>query len=220
MSERDVILGMTRAFERVDSASQVREVIRTLKEPSDARVCLEQFLAAGFDELAEDPARARALANQVLDRVLEAMMVDAAELREDAVIGLHPRIAGSPALSVRLERLMDDLVERDQATVIEVIRKDGWRTQVDLVPGSGRATVSGLEAGEYEIRLSGRVIWSGEILPRHVLWEDTGNGRLRFAAATEDHDEDASLYFRLLGHDVEVRVYPGVESGTLEIGLR
>jgi hypothetical protein len=66
----------------------------------------------------------------------------------------------------------------------------------------------------------GHAIWTAELQPRHLVWRHAFSGqRLRLAAATHSCGSvgHTTVTVELLGGAIKVRVFPGLESGQVEI---
>ena len=77
----------------------------------------------------------------------------------------------------------------------------------------------GLTPGHYLIKLdTGRVIWEGSFTERALVWSKARPGRsLTVTAQTETPTEIPSFEVDLLQGELLLRVYPGIESGRLEV---
>lgn len=82
--------------------------------------------------------------------------------------------------------------------------------------------IRGLAPGQYAVKLStGRVLWEGMLLDRHLQWNKAYPGRaLDLAADSGDAKAGATLDLVLLEGEITVRVFPGVEMGRMEISVQ
>ncbi|MFH1742657.1 MAG: hypothetical protein ABIH23_26935 [bacterium] len=110
-------------------------------------------------------------------------------------------------------------IESSQYPVIEVMRDNDLVGLVafDVLPASGEITR--LVPGEYVVRFdSGRIIWKGTLEAKHLRWAAAYPGRpLRMAAKTGETTGPATLDESLLGGEIHLRIFPGVEVGRMEI---
>ena len=85
------------------------------------------------------------------------------------------------------------------------------------IPGSG--SIGNIEPGNYIIKLdTGRVLWKGKLSGKDVLWTEAFPGRaLDLAADTGDLEKVPSREIRLLEGELIFRVFPGMETGRIEI---
>lgn len=81
--------------------------------------------------------------------------------------------------------------------------------------------IPGIEPGEYALRLStGRLLWTGRIEANDVQWAAAyPTAALPLAAATDEGDAPWTRELRLLNNEIVMRVYPGIEKGTIGIRL-
>jgi len=123
-----------------------------------------------------------------------------------------PEEAGALILE-RLDRPMTVriLVERDRTLI----------ATCDFDEATGTETVTGIEPGRYRLALeTGRLLWEGELAEGDLLWGKAHPGEgLPMAADSEDTAREPTLEMDLLDGTVVLRVYAGVEAGSLEITL-
>ena len=84
-----------------------------------------------------------------------------------------------------------------------------------------RKSIEGILPGSYMFRLNiGRVIWQGNLTGKDLIWiEAFGAKRLDLAAETENNKRIPTRKIVLLGGDVVLRTFAGVESGSIEVEL-
>jgi hypothetical protein len=73
--------------------------------------------------------------------------------------------------------------------------------------------------GHFTLKLAiGRVIWSGELTRKDLIWSEAfPREDLRLAAETEKLATNASRIIRLFNSEVILRVIPGIEHGNVDI---
>jgi hypothetical protein len=83
-------------------------------------------------------------------------------------------------------------------------------------------TIGGVVAGAYLLRLdTGRVLWEGRLAKEDLLWARAFPKQpLRVAADTGESRRQMTREIALLDGTVILRVFAGVESGTMEIELK
>jgi hypothetical protein len=104
-----------------------------------------------------------------------------------------------------------------------IIEKDGIR--MHSFPASGapvRTTLPYVEPGAYALRLStGRLLWEGDIEEKDLHLPTAFPGRaLALAADTGGLPRQASREIELLEGEVTLQVFPGLETGQIEIEVR
>ena len=102
------------------------------------------------------------------------------------------------------------------------IEKDGAPIAQILLDRAGPFTeVTNIIAGQYEIKLdTGRMLWSGPITEQDLVWSKAYPGRpLKAAADTAASQDKPTRRISLLDGALTLCVYPGPESGLLQIQL-
>ena len=133
------------------------------------------------------------------------------------------------AATARLEDAPEEvgaliLEELDRPMSAEVIieRNDVVVTSCYFEQGVGAHVVKGIEPGDYRLKLdTGRVLWEGHLSEKDLVWSKAFPGEdLSMAADTEGTPRRLTREFDLLDGMLTLRVYPGVETGSLEIELK
>ena len=93
------------------------------------------------------------------------------------------------------------------------------RAVLQVPSGLEPVSVPDIVPGRYAIHMStGRLIWEGEILPQQVLWAESHPGcDLEMAAQMGESEEEPTYVEPLLDGELELRLYPGLEGGTLQL---
>lgn len=88
-------------------------------------------------------------------------------------------------------------------------------------PRADRQVLRGITPGEYAVQLeTGRLLWEGELTKSHLVWAAAFPGRpVRFAADTGEVAGASTLDVELLGGEMFLKVFPGIESGMIEIEM-
>ena len=109
-----------------------------------------------------------------------------------------------------------------QFPVIEVERDGNIadRISFERIPASG--SIKELVPGTYRLKFdTGRDLWEGELTAEDLIWSAAFPGRpLQLAADTGETASPPSREFPLLGGEIAVRIFPGVESGRMEITVQ
>ncbi|NQU74932.1 MAG: hypothetical protein HQ546_01290 [Planctomycetes bacterium] len=86
---------------------------------------------------------------------------------------------------------------------------------------SGVQSVGDITQGAYRLSLdTGRVLWQGHLTSQDLLWAKAFPGEpLRMAADTDQVKQRPVREISLLEGALTLRIYPGVEAGSLEIEL-
>jgi hypothetical protein len=133
-------------------------------------------------------------------------------------------IAGSDS-SAGLLRSLRDRLDNPEASIPDdyaslVLEIEG-RGPVELrFQASGETlSVDDIQAGRHRLSLaSGQVLWEAELLQSDVIWACAFPLESLELAADTGEDSDRPTFIRtLLGGEVEIRVFAGLESGRMEI---
>ena len=216
------------AWESEDRTISLAEALREMEDWAEQSSHKERyrnfrrFIDEVQTQLLADPEAPRSHFPALVEEIVTAIATDtwegSAEDRE-AVLRLCQEI---PTLKSELERIRAELEPHLQREVpLEVELKQDGETQaaVRVPPGTEGVSVPGIIPGSYTLNLStGRKIWEGTILPNEVLWAEAYPSRdLELAAQTEETPGEPIRLETLLDGELEMRVYPGVESGTLQL---
>ena len=143
-----------------------------------------------------------------------------AEQLQDAIASIlsHPqwhRVYEQVSAEIR------SIADRPQPICV-CIEKDGIAIAQVLFDRAGQFTeVTNIIAGQYEIQLdTGRMLWSGPLTEQDLEWSNAHPGRpLKAAADTAASQDKPTRRISLLDGALTLCVYPGPESGLLQIEL-
>ena len=114
-------------------------------------------------------------------------------------------------------------VDQDKYTdvVIQVFSQKRLIGEKAFTKIPDRKSIKGILPGSYMLRLNiGRVVWQGNLTGKDLIWTEAfGAKRLDLAAETEDIKRIPTRKIVLLGGDVVLRTFAGVESGSIEVEL-
>ena len=123
-----------------------------------------------------------------------------------------------------LEEIIDHFMmrfdqESEEQPLIKLLLEHEGRIIHELDLSVAKASIGNITPGEYRLKLStGWVIWHGEIKAEDVLYAKAYPDRpLELAADTGDKQLEPSREIRLLDDELILRMYPGPESGHIEI---
>ena len=82
--------------------------------------------------------------------------------------------------------------------------------------------IAHVKPGHFIVKLStGRILWQGDLAEKDLLWAKAFPEQyFELAADTGDTDQPVTKELRLLNDELIIRVFPGIESGRLEIKVR
>jgi len=112
---------------------------------------------------------------------------------------------------------------RDRPPSRFILTKDGAAPrQFDAGLSRGFARLDNINPGFHSLSLdTGHVLWEGELTESHLLWAVAFPGEpLPMAADTGEAGNQPTLEEDLLDGEVVLRVFPGLEGGSMEIEMR
>lgn len=147
---------------------------------------------------------------------------DGDEDEREAVLEL---IRSEPRLQAEYERLSAMVGahgRKVKTTTINVLKDAELLTRIEFHRERPLASVGRVLPGDYSLALeTGRVIWEGRLVARDLLWSAAFPGRaLDLAADTGGRPTTTTREEQLLGGELTLRVYPGMEFGRIEVELR
>ncbi len=79
--------------------------------------------------------------------------------------------------------------------------------------------IAHVKPGYFEVKLNtGHILWQGNFIEKDLLWTKAFPERdFELAADTGDANQSVTKELRLLNDELIIRVFPGIESGRLEI---
>ena len=88
-------------------------------------------------------------------------------------------------------------------------------------PERGCRHVENVIPGKYTVKLDiGMTVWEGELTARNLLWSEAFREKdLQVAAQTMDLHQQPRKEIVLLDGALSIRVFAGIESGSIEIEL-
>jgi hypothetical protein len=102
---------------------------------------------------------------------------------------------------------------------INIARDEKLIASLPLKPSHIPLRISDAVAGHYTFQLNtGRVLWMGKLMETDlILIKAFPDSDLKLAATTEDWKLKPSKLIRLLGGEIVIRIFPGFESGIIEV---
>lgn len=154
--------------------------------------------------------------------LLPDLATDAWEGTSDEKEAILRLCEAHPDLKAELDRLRSELkppLGPRGPLQLELRRGPETQPVVQGPTGAEAVSVPGIVPAQYSLSLStGRLIWEGTILPKQALWAETYPGRdLKMAAQTGELEQEATYVESLLDGERELRLYPGIEAGTMRI---
>lgn len=112
-------------------------------------------------------------------------------------------------------------MDRPTSTELVLERDDTAVDRCSFEQPSGARTMGGISPGRYRLKTdTGLVLWEGSLTQQEVVWAKAfPDLDLPMAADTGDSRRQPTQEIDLLNGTLHLRVYPGLETGTIEITL-
>jgi len=215
------------AWEAPDRRQALSQALQELEKTSASTSYKEnyanfsRFLDEVETQLQADPHILKSHFLDLIDALLIPILTDTWEGSADDRNAILALCDAHSLLSQRLNQLRTHLEPALDVPELHLrVRKGDDIVAEVVVSGLSRGvSIPDITPGSYSIEISsGRVLWSGDLLPAHVLWTEAYPERdLQMAAQTDEVEDDPTLVASLLDGELELRLYPGLESGTLRL---
>ena len=216
------------AFQEPDLKTALREAfkkIRSLgKQPEYQQGFLQfqRFMAEmqeGIKAIPKSPGGPMPV--ELLDLTLQ-LAADSFEGSQAEAEALQDLVKSSPVWKEGFETLREEVSKSEASDweLMAVIERNGETiSSFPLLNPPFTKKIRNLRPGHYVLRLNtGRVLWQEELTERDLIWAAAFPGRdLDLAADTGGLAPPMSREFRLLDGDLIIRVFPGIDSGRLEV---
>lgn len=138
----------------------------------------------------------------------------------EEALAMDPEVAESAKYRKVIWREMAQFTEK-VALAVEVFKDSQLLGNMGCSAGAEPVPLKRITPGRYEIFLSnGRLLWSGQLKDENLRWSlahpDT---EYPAAAMTDPMKAEATISEFLVGGSLILEVFPGIESGTLQIRL-
>ena len=212
------------APDRREALSQALQELKVLSESTSYKenyAKFSLFLDEIETQLQADPHILKSHFLDLVEALLVPILTDTWEGSSedrDAILALCET---HPMLSQRLNRLRAELEPIIEVPELALRLRKGDDIVAEVVVSSLTRGVSipDITPGSYSIETStGRILWSGDVPSEQVLWTEAYPERdLQMAAQTDEAEGEPTRMVSLLDDELELSLYPGVESGTLRL---
>ena len=218
-----------RAFDAQDRAKALQDGFRAIRRMGERPAYEDGF--SQYNAFMEEVARQASLKGRdvpddaavAVDAVIIGLATDTFEGDEADKEALLSLISSRPDWRDKYEAVRADLEREDipPAPLQIVVTRDEVETQsLSFARAVATRTLTGVLPGRYTLKLStGRVIWEEVLKKEDLEWAVAFPGRaLDLAAADPETPEGTpTREIRLLGGEVVVLVFPGLEAGVMKI---
>ena len=113
------------------------------------------------------------------------------------------------------------LCKRREGMLLQLLRDDRQIAEISFEGSGCRRVVDGISPGRYAIRLDvGLMLWEGAFSCADVVWTEAFEGEnLALAAEAGEVRRRMSRQIDIVDAHLILRVFPGIEQGSLEIEL-
>jgi len=212
---------LIRAFESADIRASMEAAFREIEELGtrpeyvDGYRQFEMFITAGIAYT--DPE----ILDDVLTSLMYALATDTFEGPDEVKSFLKEKITNKPDLKSRYEKIVQKISIADEIPPIslELERDNEIIKTFEFSEEKREHRIPHIVPGLYRLSLStGRVLWEGTITSQDVIWVKAFPGKnYTVAADTGDLEQNASRVEELLDGEVNLSIFPGLESGMLVI---
>jgi len=164
--------------------------------------------------------RKKQLISNALQRLMYDLVTDTFKGNHEQKNALIDAFKANPEWSAKYERIKkeaQDFLAPVEPIEIEVFKNENNIGSLSISDDPG--SISSIFPDRYSIRLSnGRVLWEGDLTQKDVIWTYAFPEKdLAMAAETETMDPHPTKTIPLLGGEIILFVYAGLESGKLTI---
>ena len=112
--------------------------------------------------------------------------------------------------------------KRSKPIDLYILKEGEPLATIPVLSDKSPINVANVSPGFYVIELStGRRLWEGSLTKEDLLWTHAYlDSDIKMAADTEDEETDPIRVIELLGGDVIIQIFPGLESGTLQVKVK
>ena len=169
----------------------------------------------------EIEARRQVLQEQDVRMALLMSAADASAATPERETIMGPEIRRSPELRAQYDALCEALSPYLRVPVFQLLRDGRPMGPVSFETGAGRRAIDDIRPGRYTLQIdTGLVLWEGELTARDLIWTEAFGGRsLELAAESGEIRRRPARTIHVPESGVILRIFPGIESGSLEIEL-
>jgi len=211
LSSDDSAIALREAFKRIRELGMIPEYKKGFAQ-------FRIFMGKIFEAYAEGSPDHEQLIREAIHSLINDLVTDTYEGREGEKEALIEAFRKNDKWRYEYERIKTDLVDflaPSPPLAIEVLKDDQMIASIPVQ--ETLINLTNINPGQYTVRLStGRVLWEGQLLRKHLLWlEAYGDEDLQMAAKTEEDAPRPTLSELLLGGDLMMEVIPDLQSGEI-----
>jgi hypothetical protein len=206
------------AIDEIESKSKLAEYREGYRN-------FQAFLRAIDKYASSEPEIASGLAAEIIESKMIDILTNTFQGNEKDKRAIMELIKADAGLISDFEALKPEISEflPEEASIMIEILKDG-RPYASLAyePFATLISVKGITPGGYAMRLStGLLLWEGQLQEKELIWTKAfPKEKVKAAAETKAIGLKASLSKPLLNGELTLEVFPGLESGAIQLSVR
>jgi len=217
LDSSDVTVALKLAFQEIETKGKLPDYREGYKKYQD-------FMRVVDDYVSSEPE----LKNEIKFEIMESRIIDlvsgtfeGSEQEKKQILEL---ISEKAEFLSEYERMRDELSEflpGPAPIQVEIVRDGQSLGFYEFDEKSPTILIKDVLPGEYAIRLvTGRLLWQSELANEKLCWKDAyPKQKLPAAAETGVIRQKATITENLLGGEIRLEVFPGVESGAIVLTL-
>jgi hypothetical protein len=209
---------MRAAIDEIESKSKLAEYREGYRN-------FQAFLKAIDKYASSEPEIASGLAAEIIELKMIDILTNTFQGNEKDKRAILELIKADPGLLSDYEALKIEISEflpAEASIMIEIIKNGSLYTSLAYEPSSTLVSVKGITPGSYAIRLStGLLLWEGQLQEKELIWTRAfPKEKVKAAAETKAIPRKASLSKPLLNGEFTLEIFPGLESGAIQLSVR
>lgn len=209
---------MEEAIDEIESKSKLSEYREGYRN-------FQAFLKAIDKYASSEPEITGSLGAEIIESKMIDILTNTFEGDEENKRAIIEFIKADPGLLSDYEALKTEISEflpTEASIMIEILKDGSLYASFVYEPLSKLISVKGLTAGSYAIRLStGLLLWEGQLTEKELIWTKAfPKEKVKAAAETKAIGRKASLSKPLLNDELTLEVFPGLESGAIQLSIR
>jgi hypothetical protein len=185
----------------------------------------QAFLKAIDKYASSDPEIAGSLGAEIIESKMIDILTNTFQGNEKDKQAISELLKSDPGLLSDYEALKTEISEflpTETLIIIEILKDGRSYASFAYEPSTKLISVKGITPGSYAIRLStGLLLWEGQLREKELVWTKAfPKEKVKAAAETKAIGRKASLSKPLLNGELTLEVFPGLESGAIQLSVR
>jgi hypothetical protein len=208
---------MKAAIDEIESKSK-------LAEYSEGYRNFQAFLKAIDKYASSEPEIAGSLGAEIIESKMIDILTNTFQGNEKDKQAISELLKADPGLLSDYEALKTEISEflpAEASIMIEILKDGRSYASFAYEPSTKLISVKGITLGSYVIKLStGLLLWGGQLQEKELIWTKAfPKEKVKAAAETKAIGRKASLSKPLLNGELILEVFPGLESGAIQLSV-